>query len=1387
MSDMHSLVDIGRRLSVARSTLNTTNAEEMLSLVEGGHGEPMTWNDALKHRVVLVVGRANTGKTSELNLLMNRLNSTGGKAFFLPLRALYREVDQTALFSSSRLAAFEEWKLNAAGDATFLLDSVDEAELSQEGAFEICLRRFRRQLTDEQVLRARWVISTRPGSWTSSRLLDTIQSELLPPQPFAIKEKADADAFEVEQLPAQSSSGVLLSALAPLTDKETLEILQRAFLVDDPKRVVTLAGNLGMSFALHSPGDLKWLASLLNRDTPPSSRLEAFEVAAQELASPRKHEMRVSKEVLLRELEMLAAANVFCETGLFAIRDSVNTEGALSLQRLLAHQEPDFEELLLALPLVSDASFGRVKFVPEQLQFYLAARWLQSRIGGVGEGRALMDLFRRESMVGAIVPQQLLVTAGWLSSMNPQFRECAIEFAPQVVLLLGDVSKIPLQEAKRALHAVCLRLSNGFPLMPTDIRLTDDDFWQAARPDLVDELVKCMSTYEQSALCMRFLLKTLKSRRSPVPIPAMKKYLPIAPTEYLQGLCVAALAESSEVLDLEWAAKLLLDRGAIRPTFGVDLVVSLIRHGAKPEIVLDVCKCLSNSNFGLAYHLESCAADADNPERVLDYAAALLSVPPSVVPSADTSDGYSGLAPMAAMASALLKGYLNVVDIPRHLFERVVGLLESLRHLPSEDSGWLRFDDFPELFQEHLELKEAAVTMLLDSVELADIWKLTFSHGWFYLQVDSSDHATLRRIAEGGSAAVKKKVESLIARTAAQPDKAEVVVSKPKPSEDVRILENRSALLADVTSFQNASDLPKLVRAAILARPPKDRSRYSLADWQRFELLYGADIAHAVKAGIRKLWREHSPLVDKNQPNTVYHQTVVGLMALNLELMLEGGLEKIATAEAAQAFGYSLFEMNQFPDWFNSLAERFPLEFSEFISSTVVQWKDDPMAYDKAKTLVQRLSHMDSSKLPPDFLAALWDATFSQAWTDDYSLERALRLLATSPIHRTQLFVASMERLELEWEAADSSKFVIWFSLALMLNPLDSVKWLEKKAHLPGFAERLLGVTARYRDTGLLSDRGTRTSEEQCQLLTRLFLLLATAFPSSTDISRFGTFTPRSRDEVSWIRDSLLSRIAQEGGQVAQKYLYLVGTREDVPEAEMRWIHQLAFDAAEKSAKRPAWTVEEFIEYARRCRAPIADEQSLWIAVKQDLDEVIRNLREGQFSIREMLRRCSEHDMQHWMARELQLLSAGRYSLVREPEQADKTAPDIVAQTSTTCKATLELKVADARNVDSLIYDLTKQLHDDYLIAEDSNHGMFVVMWKEDRVLSYKGSGRLTLCEVEKVLVAKADALCRESGNIKRVEVRCFLCPKALSPRNELKSAKRIARKKVTERSLAQK
>ncbi len=1384
MSDTHRLVDIGRRLSVARNTLTTTNAEEMLSLVEGGHGEPMTWNEALKHRVVLVVGRANTGKTSELKLLMDRLNSAGGKAFFLPLRALYEEVEQTELFSSSRLAAFEEWKLSAAGDATFLLDSVDEAELSHEGAFEICLRRFRRRLTDEQALRARWVISTRPGSWTSSRLLDTIQSELVPPQTFAIKERTDADAFEVEKLPAQSSSSVLLSALAPLTDKETLEILQRAFLVDDPKKVVMLAENLGMSFALHSPGDLKWLASLLNSDAPPSSRLEAFEVAARELASPRKHEMTVSNDELLRELEMLAAANVFCETGLLAVRGSVNTDGALSLQRLLAHQGPGFEDLLLALPLVSDASFGRVKFVPEQLQFYLAARWLQSRVGGVGEGRALIDLFRRESMVGAIIPRQLLLTAGWLSSMNPQFRECAIEFAPQVVLLLGDVSKIPLEESKRALHAVCARLSKGFPLMPTDIRLTDDDFWQAARPDLIDELLSCLSTYEQSALCMRYLLKTLKSRRIPVAVPAIKKYLHIAPTEYLQGLCVAALIESSEVLDLEWAAKLLLDRGAIKPSFGADLVVSLVRLGAKAEIVLDVCKCLSNSNFGLAYHLESCAADVNNPERVLDYAAALLSAPPSVVPSADTSDGYSGLAPMAVMASALLKGYLNVVDIPRHLFERVVSLLESLRHLQSEDSGWQLFDDFPERFQEHLELKEAALTVLLDSVELTDIWKLTFSNGGVYLQVDGSDHTMLKKIAESGSAEVKEKVQSLIARTTVRQDKADVVVGKSEPLDNSKVVKNKSALFEDLNVLQNASDLPKLVRAVFLARPLKDKNRYSLADWQRFESLYGAEIANAVKAGTRKLWREQRPLVDKNQPNTVYHQTVAGLMGLSLELVLEGRLDKITAVEAAQAFSYSLFEINQFPDWFNSLAERFPLEFSEFISSTVVQWKDDPMAYDKAKTLVQRLSHMDSSKLPPVFLAALWDATFSQAWTDDYSLERALRLLGTSPVHGTQLFVASKERMELEWDAADSSKFVIWFSLALMLNPFDSVEWLEERAHEPGFAERLLRVAVRYRDTGLLSDRGTRTPEEECQLLVRLFLLLARAFPSSTDIPRFGTFTPRSRDEVSWIRDSLLSRIAQEGGEVAQKYLYLVGTREDVPEAEMRWIHQLAFDAAEKSAKRPAWTVEEFIEYARHCSAPIADEQSLWIAVKQDLDEVIRNLREGQFSIREMLRRCSEHDMQHWMARELQLLSAGRYSLIREPEQADKTAPDIVAQTSSTCKATLELKVADARNVDSLIDDLTKQLHDDYLLAQDSNHGMFVVMWKEDRGLPYKGKGKLSLREVEDVLMATADSLSRKSGNTKHVEVRCFLCPKAMSPRNQLKAAQRLAKKAAIKKTL---
>lgn len=105
--------------------------------------------------------------------------------------------------------------------------------------------------------------------------------------------------------------------------------------------------------------------------------------------------------------------------------------------------------------------------------------------------------------------------------------------------------------------------------------------------------------------------------------------------------------------------------------------------------------------------------------------------------------------------------------------------------------------------------------------------------------------------------------------------------------------------------------------------------------------------------------------------------------------------------------------------------------------------------------------------------------------------------------------------------------------------------------------------------------------------------------------------------------------------------------------------------------------------------------------------------------------------------------------------------------------ATLELKIADGRTVDSLLFDLEWQLKGDYLRDKKSSHGIFVVMHLGSRKSFPFQKRPLSFNELRQVLIRQADELTAASLGKKHVEVIAFECPSGHSPRNDKKSTRK--------------
>jgi len=129
-----------------------------LSGLEPGNG----WNEVLASRCAVILGEAGSGKSWELEAQAEQLRANGEAAFFVRLEFLVQRPLKKAL-DHADIPAFRKW-LKARHQATFFLDSVDEARLTGRHAFHAALQNLALDLLPA-LHRARVVVSCRVSEW----------------------------------------------------------------------------------------------------------------------------------------------------------------------------------------------------------------------------------------------------------------------------------------------------------------------------------------------------------------------------------------------------------------------------------------------------------------------------------------------------------------------------------------------------------------------------------------------------------------------------------------------------------------------------------------------------------------------------------------------------------------------------------------------------------------------------------------------------------------------------------------------------------------------------------------------------------------------------------------------------------------------------------------------------------------------------------------------------------------------------------------------------------------------------------------------------------------------------------------------------------------------
>jgi len=162
----------------------------------------LDWKGLLLSRIVVILGEAGSGKTWELRYRASALRKEGVFAFFVPLESLVGS-QLVEAFAPEDERSYLEWK-DTSSEATFFLDSVDEAKVRKQQDFVRALNSFVRGVGHPTLQRVRVVVSSRISEWRSKAdgdvLLQRLGDAIQQVKGDAATDDSSAPDFRIVQL-----------------------------------------------------------------------------------------------------------------------------------------------------------------------------------------------------------------------------------------------------------------------------------------------------------------------------------------------------------------------------------------------------------------------------------------------------------------------------------------------------------------------------------------------------------------------------------------------------------------------------------------------------------------------------------------------------------------------------------------------------------------------------------------------------------------------------------------------------------------------------------------------------------------------------------------------------------------------------------------------------------------------------------------------------------------------------------------------------------------------------------------------------------------------------------------------------------------------------------
>jgi hypothetical protein len=1378
--------------------------------------EHRTWEDLLEHHIVVVLGEAGIGKTTEFRDRANRLTQEGKAAFFLPLNAVLDKALLNDLLAESP-SNLETW-LASNEPGYFFLDAVDEARLQAHKDLDSALRNIVRQVR-QGLGRARFILSSRITDWYTPGVKSIVQQVVCD----TIQRQIDGSE---EIRPAEFT-------LDPLSSAEAKR-LARDFGVADVDTFWQSVENGGYEFMASRPLDLKWMTDFWKANDRFGSLTEMMETSIRQ----RLHEINPNHErsdwglppaSLLSGAELLAAVCTLSGRPFIATAGSGGAAGASTNWVIATEMLADWRlcavDTLLSTAVFDEASYGRVRFHHRSVREYLTASWLCQRMVRGLPFEIIKRLFIQELYGYPVCVRSGRPVLGWLASMQPEMREFAIRECPEILFQAGDAEAWSEEDVAAALeryfHKVRDGAVSGWPSDPGVF----GRIGRRAGPAVINRLLQ--DNVDSHEILLQLLAIVRTAGLTGCADAVYRLYADGGIPREVREIALAAFADVANPEQLEALHRDCLESRLDSNRLRATACVALFPMYLTPEDLVEILRTADPEPSHLKGPLTRCVKEELLPTcepltatSILRGLLAFLEGTDNVAPEEAQAVPTHNVAQQGGetswLSTLLPEVFLAALpsgdDEPPEVFRRAAVYMERIRFWGMWNAH--AFDRAAKALANKTRYRRALALTIAEADPQSGPYRVAGARPNAIARLSSNDLSWVKELAADSNAPERRRLVAfslLMAITIfCRPPERRAILRVAIQSCDT---ESRSETwYQDVrgrrqdSHFQREIHVSDIARATAKQRENADARRQlegrleairSGTDSEALEFVvkrmlnyssggklgttnigvvadeFGHEIAEATATGLKQFWRfVEPPLPRDGKPNAIPNVVIAGLSGIALDMVAGFEIHVASPLEIHHLARYALWE-NGALHWFEELANAFSQEVADAIWPAIemdlsVVFGDEYYAKG-VNILVQGptvlksrvASHLRESLEKQANLGVMWphlrtvlEILFSERMIDADYLGSKIEPILQSAAQGNQ------------WEQVGG-----WLSFWLKFDPMKAWASFETLWRLFGRQSEDAAVNV---GGGLHSENPwsfmpaflhyklIAPTEESVPLLARMFEFFESHILRENDLQRASgvAYTPGAREFAQGIRDGIPHSIRAIPGAVAHEALArLTEKHRGTPLG--RSLHTLLeehdMDDAEKAATLLPQDIPALGDIF--CREPHSEADLFQLALGR-LETIRQGVEGGPYSERELFfEGMEERKLQIWLAARL-LDTPGRwFGVSREDEVDEQKEPDIHLH-HRVGKICIEIKPLDAGRytASALIEALRDQLVGQYLGGLNSRHGILVLFLLKERTWQLPGKGRASYPELLEFMENNAKEILAETPTIENLKIFGINC-----------------------------